>query len=72
MATSVAPKGGEAMPAVAGAADAENCASMSEYDALRNRMRARSLSTRMRVATLCTRPADSRGRILRHRTGETS
>ena len=35
-------------------------------------MRARSRSTTMRVATLCTRPADRRGMTLRHRTGETS
>ena len=38
----------------------------------RKRMRARSRSTTMRVATLCTRPADSRGMTLRHRTGDTS
>ena len=38
----------------------------------RKRMRARSRSTTMRVATLCTRPADRRGMTLRHRTGDTS
>ncbi len=36
------------------------------------RMRARSRSTTMRVATLCTRPAERRGMTLRHRTGDTS
>ena len=36
------------------------------------RIRARSRSTTMRVATLCTLPADSRGITLRHRTGDTS
>ncbi len=35
-------------------------------------MRARSRSTTMRVATLWTRPADSRGMIFFHKTGETS
>ncbi len=38
----------------------------------RNRMRARSRSTTMRVATLWTRPADRRGMTLRHSTGDTS
>ena len=35
----------------------------------RKRMRARSRSTTIRVATLWTRPADSRGMTLRHSTG---
>ena len=35
-------------------------------------MRSRSRSTTMRVATLCTRPADSFGTIFLHRTGDTS
>ena len=35
-------------------------------------MRARSRSTTMRVATLWTRPAESRGMTLRHSTGDTS
>ena len=38
----------------------------------RNRIRARSRSTTMRVATLWTRPAESRGMTLRHSTGDTS
>ena len=38
----------------------------------RNRMRARSRSTTMRVATLWTRPAESFGMTLRHSTGDTS
>ena len=38
----------------------------------RKRMRARSRSTTIRVATLCTRPAERRGMTLRHRTGDTS
>ena len=38
----------------------------------RNRIRARSRSTTIRVATLWTRPAESRGMTLRQSTGETS
>ena len=46
--------------------------SMSQYDASTNRIRARSRSTTIRVATDCTRPADSRGMTFFHSTGETS
>ena len=35
-------------------------------------MRSRSRSTMTRVATDCTRPADSRGMTFFHSTGETS
>ena len=46
--------------------------STSQYPAELNRIRARSRSTTMRVATLCTRPAESLGMTFFHRTGETS
>ena len=49
-----------------------NVATRSQYSAERNRIRARSRSTSILIATLCTRPADSRGPILRQSTGETS
>ena len=45
---------------------------MSHHVAVRNRMRARSRSTIMRVATLWTRPAESRGITFFHSTGDTS
>ena len=38
----------------------------------RNRMRSRSRSTTIRVATLCTRPAERPLATLRQSTGETS
>ena len=44
----------------------------SQYSALRNAIRCRSRSTTIRVATDCTRPADSRGMTFFHSTGETS
>lgn len=44
----------------------------SQYSADRKAMRSRSRSTTSRVATDCTRPADSRGMTFFHRTGETS
>ena len=44
----------------------------SQYSASTNRIRARSRSTMIFVATLWTRPAESRGLILRQRIGETS
>ncbi len=47
-------------------------ASMSQYDAERNAIRSRSRSTTNRVATDCTRPADSRGMTFFHSTGDTS
>ncbi len=49
-----------------------NVPSTPHQVAERKRIRARSRSTTMRVATLWTRPADSRGITLRHRTGDTS
>ena len=45
---------------------------MSQYSAERNFIRCRSRSTTMRVATDCTRPADSFGMIFFHRTVDTS
>ena len=47
-------------------------ASRSQYSAGRKAMRSRSLATTRRVATDCTRPADSRGMTFFHSTGETS
>ena len=49
-----------------------NVASIPHHPAERNAIRARSRSTTMRVATLWTRPAESRGMIFFHRTGDTS
>ena len=46
--------------------------STSQYAASRNRIRARSRSTTSRIATLCTRPAESLGAIFFQRSGETS
>ena len=45
---------------------------MSQYSAARNAIRSRSRSTTSRVATDCTRPAESPFITLRHRTGDTS
>ena len=59
-------------PKPAGAAALVKVPSMPHQVAERNRMRARSRSTTIRVATLCTRPADRRGITLRQSTGETS
>ena len=64
-ATSVAPK-------PAGAAAWAKVPSTPHQVAERNRIRARSRSTTIRVATLWTRPAESRGMTLRQSTGETS
>ena len=44
----------------------------SQYPALRNAIRSRSRWTMMRVATDCTRPADSFGATFFHSTGLTS
>ena len=44
----------------------------SHQAAERKAMRSRSRSTSRRVVTLCTRPAERRGAILRHSTGLTS
>ena len=49
-----------------------NAVSIDQYWALTCAMRSRSLATTRRVATDCTRPADRDGRILRHRSGDTS
>ena len=54
------------------APDAANLPSRSQYSAARNAMRARSRSTTRRVATLCTRPAESFGIIFFHSTGDSS
>ena len=47
-------------------------ASTLQYSAVTNCIRSRSLSTTMRTATLCTRPAESLGLIFFQSTGETS
>ena len=47
-------------------------ARMSQYSAVRNAIRWRSRSTTIRVATDCTRPADSFGMTFFHSTGDTS
>ena len=47
-------------------------AERSQYSARTKRIRARSRSTRILVATLWTRPADRRGLIFFQRIGETS
>ena len=49
-----------------------NVPSMSQYAAAMNSIRSRSRSTTSRVATDCTRPADSRGITFFQSTGETS
>ena len=49
-----------------------NSPARSQYEADRNRIRAISRSTSMRMATLWTRPAERRGAIFRQRIGETS
>ena len=51
---------------------ASSSALTSQYPALRNAMRSRSRWTMMRVATDCTRPADSFGATFFHSTGLTS
>ena len=61
------------VPSAAGVASgAVKVASMPHHPAERKPIRARSRSTTIRVATLWTRPADSRGMIFFHRTGDTS
>ncbi len=72
VATDVPPSTTSEAPKPLAAASRWNVPSMPHHVAERNRIRARSRSTTMRVATLCTRPAESRGMTLRHRTGETS
>jgi hypothetical protein len=56
----------------AGASRNARSATMSQYSAERNAMRCFSRSTTIRVATDCTRPADSFGMTFFHSTGETS
>ena len=51
---------------------ASRSAVRSQYEAARNAIRSRSRSTTNRVATLCTRPADSRGMTFFQSTGLTS
>ena len=63
----VVPAVGPAVPA-----PVVKVASIPHQPAERKPIRARSRSTTMRVATLWTRPADSRGMIFFHRTGDTS
>ena len=58
--------------ALAGVRPTARVARMSQYSAVRNAIRCRSRSTTMRVATDCTRPAESRGMTFFHSTGETS
>ena len=72
VATVVPPSEMRAAPKGAGAAAWAKVPSMPHQVAEWKRIRARSRSTTMRVATLCTRPAESRGMTLRHRTGDTS
>ncbi len=59
-------------PAADAAAAARKVPSTPHQVAGRKRIRARSRSTTIRVATLWTRPADSRGITFFHSTGETS
>ncbi len=59
-------------PSATSPPSAVKVASIPHQPAERNAIRARSRSTTMRVATLWTRPADRRGMIFFHRTGETS
>ena len=61
-----------AVKACAAAESGAKSPSTSQYDARRKAIRSRSRSTTMRVATDCTRPAESPWRTLRHSTGETS
>ncbi len=72
VATVAPPSATSAAPKPDGAAALVNVPSTPHQVAERKRIRARSRSTTMRVATLWTRPADSRGMTLRHSTGETS
>ena len=51
---------------------ASSVAVMLQYSAARKAIRSRSRSTMSRLATLWTRPAESRGATLRQSTGETS
>ncbi len=69
-ATRLAPKDRTAPSAVE--PDASKVPSRSHQVAERNLIRARSRSTIIRVATDWTRPAESRGMIFFHSTGETS
>jgi hypothetical protein len=57
---------------VAGASLVANRPSTSQYSADRNRIRDRSRSTTRRVATDCTRPAESFGMTFFQSTGLTS
>ena len=72
VATVVPPKPTSAAPKLEAASAWVKVPSTPHQVAERKRIRARSRSTTMRVATLWTRPAESRGMTLRHRTGDTS
>ena len=72
VATAVPPSVTSVAPKPFGAAALAKLPSTPHQVAERNRIRARSRSTTIRVATLWTRPADSRGMTLRHSTGDTS
>ena len=72
VATAAPPRATSVAPKPDGASAWVKVPSTPHQVAERNRMRARSRSTTMRVATLWTRPAESRGMTLRHSTGETS
>ncbi len=72
VATVVPPRVTSWAPKPLGAAALANVPSTPHQVAERKRIRARSRSTTMRVATLWTRPAESRGMTLRQSTGETS
>ena len=69
---SVVPSTATSGGAEGAAGGAANVPSTPHQVAERKRMRARSRSTTIRVATLWTRPADSRGMTFFQSTGETS
>ena len=58
--------------AASASAPASSTAAMPQYAAETNAIRSRSRCTMIRVATDCTRPADSFGMTFFHSTGETS
>ena len=72
VATVVPPSVTNVAPKPLGAAALANVPSTPHHVAERKRIRARSRSTTIRVATLWTRPADRRGITLRQSTGDTS
>ena len=72
VAMAVPPSPTSAAPNPDGASAFVNVPSTPHQVAERKRMRARSRSTTIRVATLWTRPAESRGMTFRQSTGDTS